>query len=123
MSLFGFGKKKENNISAPCRPVQNEKSAPATAPEAAPAQSTAALTSIKVLGSGCKNCHTLLLNTNKALGMMGFPFEAEFITDMAVVATYGVMSMPAIVANEKVISMGKVLNPAEVERLLRKKGY
>ena len=33
------------------------------------------------------------------------------------------MSMPAIVVNEKVVSMGKVLKAADVEKLLRKLGY
>lgn len=37
--------------------------------------------------------------------------------------TYGVMSMPAIVVNEQVVSMGKVLKPAEVIKLLGKLGY
>ena len=34
---------------------------------------------------------------------------------------YGVMSMPAIVINEKVVSMGKVLKVAEVGKLLKNK--
>ena len=34
----------------------------------------------------------------------------------------GVMSMPAIVVNEKVVSMGKVLREAQVEELLKKLG-
>lgn len=33
------------------------------------------------------------------------------------------MSMPAIVVNEQVVSMGKVLKPAEVIKLLGKLGY
>ena len=32
---------------------------------------------------------------------------------------YGVMSMPAMVVNEKVVSMGKVLKADDVEKLLR----
>ena len=44
--------------------------------------------------------------------------EVEYITDMKKVMEYGVMSMPAIVVNEKVVSMGKVLKTAEVEKLL-----
>ena len=36
---------------------------------------------------------------------------------------YGVMSMPAIVVNDKVVSMGKVLKATDVEKLLRKLGY
>ena len=43
----------------------------------------------------------------------------EYITDAEKVMAYGVMSMPAIVVNEKVVSMGKVLKAAEVEALLR----
>ena len=39
---------------------------------------------------------------------------------MKKVMAYGVMSMPALVINEKVASMGRVLQAAEVEELLRK---
>ncbi len=49
--------------------------------------------------------------------------EVEYITDMKKVMEYGVMSMPAIVVNEKVVSMGKVLKTAEVEKLLKKSGF
>ena len=35
---------------------------------------------------------------------------------------YGVMRMPALVVNEKVVAMGKVLKPAEVEKLLQDLG-
>ena len=51
---------------------------------------------------------------------MGLDVEVEYITDMAKVMEYGVMSMPALVVNEKVVSKGKVLKPAEIERLLQK---
>ncbi|MGM9572027.1 MAG: thioredoxin family protein, partial [bacterium] len=33
---------------------------------------------------------------------------------------YGVMSMPGLVINEKVVSMGKVLKSADIEKLLHK---
>ena len=36
---------------------------------------------------------------------------------------YGVMSMPALVMNEKIVSMGKVLKAKEVEKLLQKEGF
>ena len=54
---------------------------------------------------------------------MGIPVEVEYITDLAKVMEYGVMSMPALVVNEKVAAMGKVLKPAEIEKLLRKLGF
>jgi hypothetical protein len=31
---------------------------------------------------------------------------------------YGIMSMPALVVNEKVVSMGKVLKPADIAVLI-----
>lgn len=49
--------------------------------------------------------------------------EVEYITDKHQVMEYGVMRMPALVINEKVVSMGKVLKAADVEKLLHKLGY
>ncbi|MBP5661668.1 MAG: thioredoxin family protein, partial [Clostridia bacterium] len=34
------------------------------------------------------------------------------------IMSYGVMSMPALVVNEKVISVGKVLKSADIQKLL-----
>ena len=51
---------------------------------------------------------------------MGLSAPVEYITDMEKVMAYGVMSMPAIVVNEQVVSMGKVLKAADVEKLLKK---
>ncbi len=98
-----FGKKKETNL--------------------ADAQSTLApdaVKSVKILGSGCVSCHTLLVNTRQALKNLGLETEAEYVTDMEKVMAYGVMSTPALVVNEKVVAMGKVLKPQEVEKLLLK---
>ena len=75
---------------------------------------------IKVLGSGCKNCHALLESTKEAVKAMGLDIEVGYVTDMEEITKYGVMSMPVLVVNEKVASMGKVLKAAEVEKLLRK---
>ncbi len=81
------------------------------------------MTSIKVLGAGCKSCHELYENTKAAVKNIGFDVEVEYVTDMEKVMEYGVMSMPGLVVNEKVISTGKVLKAADVEKLLHKLGY
>ena len=75
---------------------------------------------VKVLGAGCKTCHEQYENAKEAVKHMGLDIEVEYITDMQKVMEYGVMSMPAIVANEKVVSMGKLLKASEVEKLFRK---
>ena len=61
--------------------------------------------------------------SRKAVQALGLPIDVEYITDIEKVMSYGAMSMPAIVVNEKVVSMGKVLKAADVEKLLRKLGY
>ncbi len=79
----------------------------------------AKIKSVKVLGAGCKNCHRQLENVKKALEVMSIPVEAEYITDMEKIAEYGVMSMPVIVVNEKIVSQGRVLKPSEVGKILQ----
>ena len=73
---------------------------------------------IKVLGSGCKACHQLYDNTLKAVEGMGI--EVEYVTDLQKNMAYGAMSMPALVINEKVVSVGRVLKPAEISEIVEK---
>ena len=88
-----------------------------------PHEANGRISCIKVLGSGCATCHKLFENVKEAVNEMGLSADIEYITDMAKVMEYGVMSMPAIVVNEKVVSMGKVLKAADVEKLLHKLGF
>lgn len=73
--------------------------------------------SIKVLGAGCKSCHEQYENVKEAVKNSGLAIEVEYITDMQKIMEYGVMSMPAIVVNEKVLTQGKVLKPSYIEKL------
>lgn len=78
---------------------------------------------IKVLGTGCKSCHEQYENVKKAVSEIGLDMEVEYITDMEKVMTYGVMSMPAIVVNDKIASVGHVLKSGDVVKLLRSLGF
>ena len=73
---------------------------------------------IKVLGLGCKSCQQFYQNVKEAVAKIGVDVEVEYITDMEKVMSYGVMSMPALVVNEKVVSAGRVLKASEIEKLL-----
>ena len=101
MALFGFGKKQEN---------------------AAPAVNLSGIERLEVLGSGCKNCHTLYENAMQAAKELGLSVEVSYITDMQQIAAYGVMSMPALAVNGQVVSMGRVLKAADVKKLLERMG-
>ena len=71
---------------------------------------------VKVLGSGCKACRQLYDNALKAAE--GTDIKVEYITDMQKIAEYGVMSMPALVQNGKVVSAGRILKPADIAKLI-----
>ena len=73
---------------------------------------------IKVLGAGCKSCEELLNATKEAVANKGIDTDVEYVTDMDKVMSYGVMSMPVLVVDGKVVSAGKVLKAKEVEKLL-----
>jgi small redox-active disulfide protein 2 len=111
MSLFNFKKKKEEK---PCYCCGGNCSTEKTTAV------TGKVENIKVLGAGCKACHTQYENVQKAVENLGLNAEVEYITDMEKVMTYGVMTMPAIVVNEDVVSSGKILKADEVEKLLNK---
>lgn len=73
---------------------------------------------IKVLGSGCNSCNRLEKSTQEALQSLGLDFEIEHVRDFAQIAAYGVMSTPALVINDRVVSYGKVLRPDEIIKII-----
>lgn len=75
---------------------------------------------IKVLGSGCTNCHKLHEETLKAVKETGKDIEVEYITDIKVMLGYGIISGPALMFDDKVISQGRVLKAKEIETLIEK---
>lgn len=79
-----------------------------------------AIKSVKVLGAGCASCHRQYENAKAAVRALELDVEVEYITDLAKLAEYGVMSMPAIMVNDKVVSMGRVLNVSDIQKILDK---
>ena len=77
---------------------------------------------IKILGSGCAKCIALEKSTKEALTELNVKENIDHITDFTQIASYGVMSTPALVINGKVVSYGKVLNKDEVKDLLKHNG-
>ncbi|MGN0661389.1 MAG: thioredoxin family protein [Oscillospiraceae bacterium] len=124
MALFNFGNKQKEEKKSPacacscgCPTSEVNEITNDCCPEA-----KSGICCIKVLGAGCKSCREQYENAKEAVKAMDLSVEVEYITDMQKVMEYGVMSMPAIVVNEKVVSTGKVLKSADVEKLLQKFG-
>jgi len=72
------------------------------------------------LGSGCARCQALEKAAKEALEELGMDTTIDHVTDFAQIASYGVMSTPALVVDGKVVSYGKVLSKDEVKSLLQK---
>lgn len=77
---------------------------------------------IKILGPGCKNCVALTENTQAAIKELGIEAEITKVTDFKDIMNYGVMSTPALVIDEKVVSSGKVLKTKDIKDIITKQG-
>lgn len=75
---------------------------------------------IKILGTGCPNCKKLEANTKEAVEQLGIDAKVEKVADFKEIAKYGVMRMPALVIDEEVRIVGKVLSVDEIKKLLSK---
>ena len=47
-----------------------------------------------------------------------FCVDIEYVTDMEQIMRYGIMSLPALVVDEKVVAAGKVLKAKDIEKLI-----
>lgn len=69
---------------------------------------------IKVLGSGCANCKKLEAVTRRVIEQIGAEAEVIKVTEYPDIMAYNVMSTPALVINEKVVSFGRIPSPTEI---------
>jgi len=66
---------------------------------------------IKVLGSGCKNCETTANLIQIAAEQAGVEVEIEKVTDIAEIMAFGVMSTPGVVVDGEVVHAGGLPGP------------
>ncbi|RNE49791.1 thioredoxin family protein [Corynebacterium alimapuense] len=76
---------------------------------------------VKILGPGCRKCVALEASVQQALLELGSEEVIDHVTDYAQIAAYSVMSTPALVIDEAVVSYGKVLDATEAKQLLQQK--
>ncbi len=69
---------------------------------------------IKVLGTGCKACKKLHKEVENVIKEESINAQVEYISDLQEVMNYGVMNVPALVINDKVVSSGKALSKKEI---------
>ncbi|GAB4546775.1 MAG: thioredoxin family protein [Anaerolineales bacterium] len=80
------------------------------------------MTTIKILGTGCTNCKRMLDDVNRMVAKNNWQAQVEYVTDISAIMSYGIMSTPALVVNEKVLMTGHP-GAAKVEQALFKAAF
>ena len=73
---------------------------------------------IKILGAGCSKCEKFEKNLKIALEELSIDADIEIIGDLKEIVSYGVMTTPALVIDEKLVSTGKILSVKEIKKYL-----
>lgn len=73
---------------------------------------------IKVLGTGCSSCMAFYNIVKEAVAQLGIEAIVEKEEDLQKIMAYNVMSLPALVVNDKVVSKGRKLTVEQVKRLI-----
>lgn len=73
---------------------------------------------IKVLGPMTKPCDLLFQNAAIAAKKMKCNAKFEKVTEFSKVVAYGVMALPALVIDEKLVAYGSVLNVEEIMKII-----
>ena len=73
---------------------------------------------IKVLGQGCVQCDRLERDLMEVMAEIDLAADLEHVRDIKEIGKYGVMGMPALLINDKVMSVGRVPPKAKLKEWL-----
>lgn len=75
--------------------------------------------SVKILGrDGCSNCSRMFQDTIDIAAENNIAADIQHETNLEQIMKYGVMSLPGLVINEKVVSYGRILSKADIKKAL-----
>lgn len=72
---------------------------------------------IKILGTGCAGCKTLYAAVQQVVEELGLNAEVVKEEDLMKIMSYNVMSLPALVIDEKVVAKGR-MSKEEIKTVL-----
>lgn len=75
---------------------------------------------IKVIGAGCDSCGALYDHTVEAVERLGLDTQVEKVDDLVEMVKLGVMQVPALMVDRKVLAAGQVLSTDKICKLLKK---
>ena len=73
---------------------------------------------VKILGTGCASCKSMFNDVQRIIDRNQWNAEVEYVQDIARIMSYGVMSTPVLVIDEKVVMVGNH-GSSKIERVLR----
>ena len=77
------------------------------------------MTMIQVLGTGCSRCGHLLRNAQQAIAAAGRSDTVKRIIDINRILEFNPMAFPAFVIDGKVVTVGGMLTPTQIQNLLK----
>lgn len=75
---------------------------------------------IKILGGGCPKCERLEAVTREAVEELGLKANFIKVKNMTEIMAYDVMTTPALVVDEKVLSSGRIPSVEEIREWMIK---
>ncbi len=73
---------------------------------------------IQILGTGCPKCKKLAENAQIAAKELSIEYSLEKVTEISEIMKFGVMMTPALAIDGLVKSVGKVISPDEIKKML-----
>lgn len=73
---------------------------------------------IQILGTGCPKCKKLAENAEVAAKDLCIEYSLEKVTEINEIMKFGVMMTPALAIDGQVKSVGKVVPPDEIKKML-----
>lgn len=72
---------------------------------------------IKVLGTGCASCKAMFENVSEITRELGLDAKVQKVEDLMQIISYNVLSLPALVIDEKIVAKGPH-NRKEIVKIL-----
>jgi len=74
---------------------------------------------IKILGMGCPRCDEVMNRTINALAELNVAADVQKVKYVKEISSYGVLSTPGLVINDKVKSQGRIPSVAEIKEWIQ----
>lgn len=75
---------------------------------------------VKVVGGCCKKASKYYENVKIAVEELKLDLEVELISDSNIIASMGIITTPALIINDKVVSSGMLLKPKAAKNYIEK---